>query len=164
MKRIIIGLIAFCFFTLAIAAGTASAQTPGVQAETQAALNRQLLAEIKQLHLDLLRQRLEFQQWKLRQIERELQTAQAEQQRLAEEELAMQQVLADLSNAPNGLAEIEYLKKELTGSRTEKLRAGQQPVNLRVAELTEQLSREETQLRQLAGRLKAETNKTAIER
>ena len=44
-------------------------------------------------------------------------------------------------------------------NRTEKLKARQQPVNQRVAELTVQLSREETQLRQLTERLKAETGK-----
>ncbi|MEP7341689.1 MAG: hypothetical protein ABI977_28410, partial [Acidobacteriota bacterium] len=159
MKRSIIALIAFCFFTLAIASGTASAQTPGSQADPQAAMNRQLLAEIKQLRLDLLRQRLEFQQWKRQQIERELQSARAEQQRLAEEEEAMQQELAELNNTSGGQSELELLKAELTGNR-KRLLAHQQPVHQRVAELTAQLNQEDMQLSQLTQRLKTETDGT----
>lgn len=169
MKRSVIAIIAF--YLLTFVAGTAQAQKPdaanpartastsNTDAEKQAELNRQLISEIKQLRLDLLQQRIEFQQWKLRQIERELQAAQAEQQGLAMEERAMQHVLAELGNASNAPGEIEYLKNEMTGSRTEKLRARQQPVNQCVAELTVQLSREETQLRQLIEQMKAETVK-----
>ncbi|MEK7831274.1 MAG: hypothetical protein AAB401_09335 [Acidobacteriota bacterium] len=170
MKRPVIAIIAFYFLTFV--KGTAQAQkpdaanpastasTPNADADKQAELNRQLIAEIKQLRLELLRQRIEFQQWKLRQVERELQTAQAEQQRLAEEEQATQHALAELGNTSDGSGEIESLKKELTGSRSEKLRARRQGANQRAADLTTQLNQEDEQLRQLTLRLKAEIGGT----
>jgi DNA repair ATPase RecN len=159
-----LSLIGLCLFALMAATSFAEAQTPERptgNAEDQTALNRQLMAEIKQLRLDLLQQSLEFQQWKLKQIESELQTAQSERQRLEEEERALQHELVELSTASEGQGEFETLKTELTGNRARKRLARHQPVNQLVAELTEQVNQEETRLHQLTERLRIESGKAA---
>jgi chromosome segregation ATPase len=161
MKRLMISLIGLCLFALVTASGRVQAQTPEPDGENQAALNRQLMAEIKQLRVELLRQSLELQQWKLKQIERELQTAQAEQQGLEKEERAMQQELAVLSTISEGQGELELLKAELNGYLAQKRLARRPPVNQRVDELTEQVNQEQARLRQLTERLKIETGRAA---
>lgn len=119
--------------------------------------NQQLVAEIRQLRLELLRQKLEFQAWKTQQIERELQQAQAEQQRLDEEAQRLHEELAALSLTTEGQAEAETLKTELTGERMQRLRARQQPVSDRVAELNAKFQQEETRLKQFVRQLKNAT-------
>ena len=120
---------------------------------------QQLVAEIRQLRLELLRQKLEFQAWKTREIERELQQAQAEQQQLEEEERRLQEEWAALSLATEGQAEVETLKTEISGERLQRLRARQQPVSDRVAELNAKFQQEETRLKQFMRQLKS-TEKT----
>ncbi|HEX4948519.1 MAG TPA: hypothetical protein VFZ34_17730 [Blastocatellia bacterium] len=118
---------------------------------------QQLVTEIRQLRIELLRQRLEFQSWKTQQIERELQQAQGEQQRLEEEEQRLHQELAALSLATEGQAEVETLKTEISGERLQRLRARQQPVSDRVAELNARFQQEETRLKQFIRQLKNAT-------
>jgi len=120
---------------------------------------QKLVAEIRQLRLELLRQKLEFQAWKTREIERELQQAQAEQQQLEEEERRLQEEWAALSLATEGQAEVETLKTEISGERLQRLRARQQPVSDRVAELNAKFQQEETRLKQFMRQLKS-TEKT----
>ena len=128
------------------------AQTP---VQEPLATPQQLVAEIRQLRLELLRQKLEFQTWKTQQIERELQQAQTEQQRLEEEEQRLHQELAALSLATEGQAEVETLKTEISGERLQRLRARQQPVGDRVAELNTKFQQEETRLKQFMRQLKS---------
>lgn len=164
MKQAMFSLIGLCLFAVMTASGFAQTQTPeraGGNAEHQTVLNRQLMAEIRQLRVELLRQNLEFQQWKLKQIKRELQATLAEQQHLEEEEYAMQQELAALSTASESPGELELLKAELTGNLAQKRLARRQPVNQRVDELTLQVNQEGVRLRQLTERLKIETGQAA---
>jgi hypothetical protein len=156
MKRSIIALV--CAVWLALPWG-AQAQTPASEAQQQAAVNRQLLTEIKSLRRELLQQAVEFQQWKLDLITRELQQAQAEQQRLLHEGQLLQQEINELAAASDSKNELEALRSELAGERTQKLRSRQQPLDERVSTLTEQAQKEEKRLRQLADKLKAESSR-----
>lgn len=155
MKRSIIFLICCCWIALAIGA---QAQTPANETQQQAAINRQLMAEVKSLRRELLQQAIEFQQWKLQHVTRELQQAQSEQQRLAGEEQLLQIELNELAVSSNGNGELETLKADLV-PRSQRLRGRQQPANDRVSELSEQFAKEEKRLRQLTDQLKAETAK-----
>ncbi|MFN0110594.1 MAG: hypothetical protein ACKVZH_17190 [Blastocatellia bacterium] len=151
MKRS--GIIFAFAIWLALTLG-AQAQTPTSETQQQAAINRQLLTEIKSLRRELLQQAVEFQQWKLDQITRDLQQAQTEQQRLFHEEQLVQQEINELAAASDGQSELETLRSELSGERTQKLRIRQQPLAERVNTLTEQVQKEEKRLRQLADKLK----------
>jgi hypothetical protein len=152
VKRSIIALFCAVWFALALGA---QAQTPGSEAQQQAAVNRQLLSEIKTLRQELLQQAIEFQQWKLDQSTRELQQAQTEQQRLIHAQQLLQQELNELAAASGGNNELETLRTELAGEGAEKLRRRQQPLDERVSTLTEQTQNEEKRLRQLTDKLKA---------
>lgn len=154
MKRLIITFFFILWFAFAL---VAQAQTPAGEAQQQAAINRQLLSEIKTLRRELLQQAVEFQQWKLDQINRELQQAQTEQQRLFQEGQLLQQEINELAAASDGQNEIETLRSDLSGERTQKLQRRQQPLDERVDVLTEQARKEEKHLRQLTDKLKAES-------
>ena len=106
---------------------------------------------------ELLQQAIEFQQWKLQQISRELQQVQAEQQRLANEEQMMQLETAEISAASDSQSELEMHKGELAGERSQRLRRRQLPVNERLSELMGQSLKEEKRLQQLTEQLKTET-------
>lgn len=147
------GIIFAFALWLALTLG-AQAQTPTSETQQQAAINRQLLTEIKSLRRELLQQAVEFQQWKLDQITRDLQQAQTEQQRLFHEEQLVQQEINELAAASDGQSELETLRSELSGERAQKLRNRQQPLAERVSTLTEQVQKEEKRLRQLADKLK----------
>ncbi len=158
MKRLIFTFFFILWFAFAL---VAQAQTPAGEAQQQAAINRQLLSEIKTLRRELLQQAVEFQQWKLDQITRDLQQAQTEQQRLFHEEQLVQQEINELAAASDGQSELETLRSELSGERTQKLRNRQQPLAERVSTLSEQVQKEEKRLRQLADKLKAESSRPA---
>lgn len=115
------GIIFAFALGLALTLG-AQAQTPTGETQQQAAVNRQLLVEIKSLRRELLQQAVEFQQWKLDQINRELQQVQTEQHRLSLEEQLVQQEINELAEASNGQSELETLRNELNGERAQKLR------------------------------------------
>lgn len=154
MKPFTIAIAGFCLFALTTA-GRAQSSTsvkpasPDAEATVQSDANRQLIAEIQQLRLELLRQCIEFQQWKLNQIERELHLAQSEQQRLISEERQTQQELNEVSVPITG--EGELLKAALTGDHRQKRLAHLQSVDQQVDELSERLRQEEGRLRQLTG-------------
>lgn len=154
MQRISIALL--CALWLALASA-AAAQTQVSETPQQAAVNRQLLTEIKTLRRELLQQSIEFQQWKLEQINRALQQAQTEQQRIFHEGQWLQQEINELSAASDGKNEVEAIRNELTGERMQKQRARQQTLDERVTMLTEQAQQEEKRLRQLTDKLKAES-------
>jgi hypothetical protein len=139
-------------FLLAAALIPVAAQTP----EPQAELTKQLLLEVKKLRIELLQQRVEFQQWKLNLIEREWQLARSEQERLDEEGREIARELAAIPASADEQKEGESLRAE-AGGQLRKLQTLQSPVRERVAELSAQHSREETQMRQLATQLNVET-------
>ena len=120
--------------------------------ETNGSAQAPLLLEILQLRMELHRQGVEFQDWKIRHIENELQQAGAEARRLSEEERA----LIDELNAPEGEpGESGSRKEEITGSELPRLRELRSAQEQRVSQLSGWLAREQ-QRRQALEQLAAE--------
>jgi len=160
-------MILFCLLALGAFAQTPHAQTVANESENVTALRRQFESELRKLRLELLQQGLEFQQWKIKQLERDAQQAALEQQRLLHEENSLQQELAELSrqldDSPNAgsaqTSELEAMKTELNDQELPRLRARRPAIDQRVSELNDELRREEIRLRDLqkqANRLKSE--------
>jgi hypothetical protein len=169
MKQTIVTTVLFSLLVLQAFAETAQAQTAASANETEsvAALRREFAAELRKLRLELVQQCLEFQQWKIRQLERDLEQVNSEQQRLVLEENSLRQEIAELakqlSNMPNSEPEqtsgLEAVKTQLNERELPRLQAARPAVEQRVFELTEQLRREETRqrdLQQQAKRLQTE--------
>jgi hypothetical protein len=139
MKRLMLTALACCLCAL-----TTLAQEP------VAPDLRQLTAEVHKLRAELIQQQLEFQEWKLNQLARDLQQLRAEQQRWVDEERSLEQELAALDGAaaptaPEAVSEAQALRTA-NDARTQRLRARQE----RLAELTAQWQQEETRRQQLA--------------
>jgi hypothetical protein len=167
MKQTIDTMILFCLLALGAFAQVTHAQTVANESENITALRRQFESELRKLRLELLQQSLEFQQWKIKQLERDAQQAALEQQRLLHEENSLQQALAELlqqlSNLPTAgsgqTGELEAMKVELNDRELPRLRAMRPAIDQRVSELTDALRREEIRQRDLqkqANRLKSE--------
>jgi hypothetical protein len=156
MKRSICTLMALGLLALLLMSATAAAQT-ALAADAQAPLLKQLAAELKQLRLEIIKQASEFQDWKLKQLERELLTTQNEQQRLRELESSLQQQLAGLtqpashdpSSGAEQITELEIVKTTRTEDGLKPIQLKQQPLAEREAELREEISREKMRLQEL---------------
>jgi predicted nucleic acid-binding Zn-ribbon protein len=139
---------------------------PGQEAENPAVLLQQLRAEVKKCRLEVVEQGIEFQQWKIKQLEREFQRVQSERQRLGEQEQSINQRIAELdsyaaSAGPGQEGEVEESKaiKATISKGLKKLQTQQQPISEREAELAELLGQEQQRLEELlkkARQLKAE--------
>ena len=167
MKRSIctlmaLGLLALLLLSIATSARTASAP----DADDQAVRFTQMAAEIKRLRSEIIEQALEFQAWKLRQLERELLSTQSELQHLREMESNVQQQIAeleqhtshDLSSGAERVGEMEIIKAAYTEDSLKPIQLKQQPLADREAELREEISREKTrqqELQQKARQLRA---------
>ena len=159
-RNVAAGLAAFA------RAAQAQTVTPANESEIVSELRRQSTSELRKLRLDLVQQGLEFQQWKIKQIERDLQQANAEQLRLVQEENSLQQDSAELAkqlnnsnSEPAQTSEPEAMKTDLNERELLRLRTARSAVEQRVFELTEQLRREEIRqrdLQQQAKRLQTE--------
>jgi hypothetical protein len=165
MKRSII--TAMTVGLLAFVAMAGVAQSPDQSAENQAALLKQLSAEVQQLRLEVIQQAIEFQHWKIQRLERELQPIQSERQRLGEQEQAINQLIAELEKytgnatpAQEGaIGEMEAMKAEYTEKELKELSIKQQLAVQRETGLTEQLAQEQRRLQELerkAKKLRAE--------
>ena len=170
MKRARITSI-FCLLVLAVMAVVTKAQTaPRPEAERLETVKKQFAAELRELKIELLQQGIEFQEWKIKHLERDLQQLQTEQLRLGEQERTFNQQDAELeqniSNAPpvtEGVGELQVMKDDLTGKRMKDLQAKQQPLFQQEAELREQLKQEQVRLDELlkkVQKLKAESRAT----
>lgn len=144
MKKWMLVILAVCLFAIPVAA-----QDRAGEPQKQLDATAQLLAEVKKLRMELLQQSIEFQQWKLRQIERELQQAQSENDRLANQVGGVEQEVAALAAEPG--KESESFREENL-RQLQQLQSHQQPVRERIAALTAERNREETRLRQLSAR------------
>jgi hypothetical protein len=165
MKRL---MMTIAFVTLTIAATTrlAHAQTvaPSTDAENLAALHKQFTAELKKLRLEVLQQGIEFQEWKIKQLERELQQVVDKRQRLEEESHVIHQQLAELedpaSNSTHAeagqVSELDAIKANLIGEGQEKLLAARQAIAQQEADLTGLLKQEQARLQGLLKSREAE--------
>lgn len=150
MTAMVAGLLAIMTLT-----GLAQTQAPSQSAVDQAALFKQVSAEVKQLRLEMLEQAIEFQNWKIQRLEAELQPIQLERQRLGEEEQSISQHLAELEKlAGNASEEVEAVKAAYTEKRAKEVLSKRQLVMQREAELTEQLAKEQQRLQELSVKAK----------
>ena len=135
--------------------GLAQNQAHSQNAADQAALFKQVSAELKQLRLELLEQAIEFQNWKIQRLEAELQPIQLERQRLGEQAQAFNQHLAELEKlAGNASEEVEAVKAAYTEKGLKEVTPKRQLVMQREAELTEQLAKEQQRLQELSEKAK----------
>jgi predicted nucleic acid-binding Zn-ribbon protein len=153
MKRAICTLIALALLALLLLSAVATGQTAPA-ADEQAVLLKQMAAEIKQLRLEIIKQAIEFQDWKLKQLERELFAAQSEQQRLREQTNSLQQQLAglashDASTGAEQLGELEIIRATHSEDGLKPLQLKQQALAEREAELREEINREKLRLQEL---------------
>lgn len=104
-----------------------------------AVVNQPFFRELLEVRLELYRQGLELQDWKLRQLDNEMEQARAEQGRLEREEQALRDEVA----SPEGEeGEVGSRRAETTGVELPRLRQSRQANAQRITELTSQSSRE----------------------
>jgi chromosome segregation ATPase len=168
MKQTIATTVLFGLLVLQAFVKTTQAQTaaPANETECVAALRQELAAELRKLRLELAEQSMEFQQWKIKQLERDLEQVNSEQQRLLLEENSLQQEIAELAKQPDNLPSepgqtsgLELVKTQLNEHELPRLRTARSKLDQRIFELTEQLRREEARqrdLQQQAKRLQTE--------
>ncbi len=132
------------FLFCAGAAISAAAQTTNPDPLTA------LQSEVRQLRRELVQQRIEFQQWKIEQLETALKTAKEEREKLEAEERAVQQALTEAS-ATDG-DEVASFRTELIETTLKKLRTQQASEQQRESELQQKLAREQTVLQDFTKR------------
>jgi hypothetical protein len=138
-KTVILRMI-FCV----VATLSAAAQTTNSDKLTA------LQTEIRQLRLELVQQHIEFQQWKIEQLETALKDARDDREQLDVEERAAHQALVDSSAAEGD--ETTSFRAELTETTLKKLRARQASAQQRESELQQRLTRERAVLQECAKR------------
>ncbi|HZS04172.1 MAG TPA: hypothetical protein VFD58_05000 [Blastocatellia bacterium] len=161
MKRSICILLVITL--LAPLQATTVARTAPAADDPADALKR-MAAEIRQLRLEVIEQAIEFQQWKLTHLEREMLAVRSEQQRLRELESSIQQQLAGLAPSAGHdpgaeqMGELEIVKATHTEDGLKPIQLKLQALAEREARLSEEISRENTRLQELqqkAGKLRA---------
>jgi hypothetical protein len=136
----------FLFWFLLSVTATTTAQTTDVDQLTA------LQTEVRKLRLELVQQRIEFQQWKIAQLESDLKRVREEREQAEAEERAVQQAIAEArTDEPE---EIVSPKTELIETSLKQVQARQTVGQQRETELQEKLAREQTILQQLAARAK----------
>lgn len=155
-------VIAMVFCTLTFFSVMGNAQTAASASQVPAPLPEQLFLELKTLKLELLQQKVEFQQWKIQQLEREFRQAQLEQDRLIEHENLIRQQLAELRPEPtvssgtleSGAGSVDALRTQLSNETLPELQSRREPITERISQLTRQLNQEEAQLHSLLDQIK----------
>lgn len=130
MRRSYLLLMIFCV----VAAISVAAQT--ASPDKLAALQ----TEVRTLRSELIQQRIEFQQWKIEQIEAALKDVKGEREKLEVEERAVHQALTDGSASEGD--ETATFRTELTETTLKKLQSLQAAGQQREGELLQKLSRE----------------------
>lgn len=140
MRRFFILPLFFCV----VAMVSAKAQT------TEADKLTALQTEVRRLQLELIQQRIEFQQWKIEQLETALKDAKEVRETLEAEERAAHQALNDAS-ATDGDETASY-RTELSEITLKKLRVQQTSAQQRESDLQQKLLQEQTSLQELTKR------------
>lgn len=159
-----------CFLMLVALAKISDAQTGAPVADDLAGVRQQFQSELRELRLELIAQGLEFQEWKIRQLERDIERIEAEQRLLEEEEQSIRQQLAAVTAAvdpaapaveprPPGedarsVSDDEVTRADLSGPRLKRVRARRQPLADQEAELRKQLAQEQRKREELVKKLK----------
>ena len=100
----------------------------------------ELRQEIRKLHLEVLQQKVEFQQWKMRNLAVALQQVQAERQQLDEQMRANQREIVELEISMS--PELEGLKDKLSKERLPTLESWLRSVRERESALSGELQAE----------------------
>lgn len=172
MKRFIMTIMLTCLASLSAITTLVQAETSapgyyescladtGVASSNQtndgvAILLKQLIRELRELKLEVLKQRIENQTIKIAQLERELQRTRGEQQRLEEQAHSLNLTVAEvdkqltISVTEAERAELETARTELSGRALGKLQTRQQAIAQQESELNKQLNQEQQRLSQL---------------
>lgn len=146
-------LTLFCFLALP---GKAQAQTaqPGHQRPSEG----EIVSVLKELRLEMLQEGIDFQNWKIKHIERELRLAQDQRRRIEEQQRAIYFRLAEISQRPSGgeetAGDLEAIKADVSDGELKGAQDRLQAIGERVSELTEQLRQEQERLRELQKKLR----------
>ena len=153
MKKIKFWVGFCCLLALITFVRISSAQSETTEV---ASLKQQFKAELRSLRAELLQQGIEFQAWKIKQLERELQRLKLERERLEETEQNIRRQLANVeqSIAAGASGEQEGMKAELNGTHLPGARSKTQPLVEQETELQRQLEQEQQQLQSLQTKLK----------
>ena len=119
--------------------------------------NAALRQEVRQLKLELLQQGIEFQTWKIQQLEKELTRVQEKKQRLETQERSVQQRIVELNTIPAAGGEggeTAEIKDHLSQKRMKQISEAQDPIVQQETELLNQLQQERNRLTQLQLRAK----------
>lgn len=120
-------------------------------------------AELKALRLELLQQRIEFQEWKIKQLDGDLQCILKEQQQFQEHAQAISRQIAELDaqaaeplvSQRDTIDERQAMKTALRDEEMRHIQAQLQPLSERAAELHRQLNQEQLVLQELLEKAKA---------
>ena len=155
MKRVKFWAGLGCLLTLVGLGTFTSAQNGAAQnaASDITLLRQQFKTELTSLRAEMLQQGIEFQEWKIKLLERELQRTKNEQGRLedAEQTITRQVALVEqsLESGTQGegraTGEQEGMKAELNGTHLQSIRSKRQPIDEQRAELQTQLQQEQQQ-------------------
>lgn len=117
--------------------------------------------EVRQLRVELFEHRLESEAQKITVLEKDLAAVRSERAALQAEESVHRQQIANLDSQlaeavvePQARAEIEASKAELAGGGAEKLRAAQDVLIAREAEINERIRLAKAHLQNLSTRMK----------
>ena len=153
MKKIKFWVGACCLLALVTLVQISRAQSEPTDV---IALKQQFTAEIKSLRVELLQQGISFQEWKIKQLERDLQRLKSERERWEETEMNLRRQLANVeqSIAAGASDEQEGMKAELNSTHLRGVRNKTQPLVEQETELHKQLEQERQQLEALQTKLK----------
>ena len=139
---------------------TTSAQSLLPPAEDATALLKECRKEIEKLRLEVLQQGIEFQAWKIRQLEKEALRVQQQRANLDEQDQLLRQQLAGLdavsgdSSAADQAGELQAIKTELSDNRRKQLDEERGGIAKLESEVAEQLRLEKNRLQELLIRAK----------
>lgn len=148
-------MIALAAVGVALVAGAPQASAQSGTADTEMAqLLRRLAGEVRQLRLEVLELRQESQEVRMPELERDLLSVQAEQQRLEQlmsvhyqEIVSLERLLARPGLAPEEMQELMARKSELAVEASERLRAEKSSLAQREAAVRERLERQQQRVR-----------------
>lgn len=149
MKKIQLGVGCCCLLALITLVKISNAQSEPTEF---VALKQQITI----LRAELLQQGIDFQEYKIKQLARELQRLKPERERLEETEQNLRRRLADVeqSIAADASGEQEGMKAELNGTHLQGIRNKTQPLVEQETELLRQLAQEQEHLQALQTKLR----------
>lgn len=149
MKKIKFGIGFCCLLALITLVKISSAQSAPTDVT---ALTQQLTS----LRAELLQQGIDFQEYKIKQLGRELQRLKIERELLeaSEQNVRRQLAAVEQSLASEASSEQEGMKAELNGTHLQGVRNKTQPLMEQETELLRQLAQEQEQLQVLQTKLK----------